>query len=61
MERYREGERTQLPYRVTRQLVAARYGQTPMSVDRWPAADFLDALATLGITTSVTVVGGGKP
>lgn len=53
MERYREGDRvssTELGYRVLRQLVAARYGQSPADVDNWPADDYADAVATLSIS-----------
>lgn len=50
MLRYAEGEPTRLPYRIARQVIAARYGQSPADVDTWPADDFLDALGSLGVT-----------
>lgn len=50
IRRAARGERARLPYRVTRQIVAARYGQSPSSIDDWPVADFTDALATLELT-----------
>ena len=56
MRRYRDGEPTRLPYRVGRQVVAARFGQSPAAVDAWPADDYSDALATLEITAPPSVV-----
>jgi len=55
MRRYRDGEPTTLPYRVARQVVAARFGQSPAAVDLWPANDFADALSTLEITAPPVV------
>lgn len=48
--RYARHERTVLPYRIARQLVAARYGTTPGRVDDWPADDYADAVACLDVS-----------
>ena len=48
--RYGEGERTRMPLRVRYHMVAARYGTTPDKVREWPADDFMDAMAFLGVT-----------
>jgi len=56
IRRYRDGEPTRLPYRVARQVVAARYAQSPAAVDEWPADDFSDALSTLEVTGPPPVV-----
>lgn len=58
MIRYAAGDSTRLPYRITRQLVAARLGQLPATVDRMPAGDFMDAANVAGLTGMVTI--GGK-
>jgi hypothetical protein len=58
MRRYRDGEPTRLPYRVTRQMIAARYGTSPALVDEWPADDFADAVSTLEITG--LILGGDR-
>lgn len=42
------------PARVLVHMVAARYGTTPEGVRDWPADDFFDAVAFLGVTN------GGK-
>lgn len=57
MRAYAKGERTELPYGLARQLVAARYGQTPASVDGWPADDFLDAVRCLPVTGELLLGG----
>lgn len=51
MIRYQEGKAVRLPMRVKLHLVAARYATTPERVREWPADDFLDALAFLGVTS----------
>lgn len=48
--RYASGTATRLPPRVMVHLVAARYGMTPDGVRDWPADDYLDACAFLGVT-----------
>lgn len=48
--RYAAGEKAKLPVRVLYHLVAARYGSTPEKVRDWPADDFVDAVAFLGVT-----------
>lgn len=48
--RYAAGTPTALPYRVLRQLVAARYGQLPAAIDAMPADDFADAVNLLSVT-----------
>lgn len=48
--KYREGKPTRFPYRVMVHMVAARYGTTPEAVRSWPADDFADACAFLGVT-----------
>lgn len=58
MRAYANGEATELDYGLARQLVAARYGQTPAQVDAWPAADFLDAVTCLPVTGPL--FGGGQ-
>jgi hypothetical protein len=50
MLRYTNGQPTRLPPRVLVHLVAARYGTTPEAVREWPADDYLDACAFLGVT-----------
>jgi hypothetical protein len=50
MMRYAAGQPTKLPHRVLLHIVAARYGTTPEAVRDWPADDFLDAVAFLGVT-----------
>jgi hypothetical protein len=50
MLRYTAGKPTRLPARVLVHLVAARYGTTPEAVREWPADDYLDACAFLGVT-----------
>lgn len=45
--RWAAGTPTTLPYRAGRQIVAARYGQSPRTVDAWPVDDYLTALAML--------------
>jgi hypothetical protein len=57
--RYVAGKATALPYRVTRQIVAARLGQLPSTIDRMPADDFLDAMALAPVTAMTTNIGGG--
>lgn len=44
------GQPAQLPPRVMVHRVAARYGTTPEAVREWPADDYLDAVAFLGVT-----------
>jgi hypothetical protein len=39
-----------MPPRVLYHIVAARYATTPAVVRAWPADDFLDAIAFLGVT-----------
>jgi hypothetical protein len=50
MRRYARHDRGPIPYRLGRQLVAARYGTTPTRVDGWPADDYLDAVSCLDAT-----------
>jgi hypothetical protein len=57
--RYAAGTPTRLPHRLLRQLVAARYGQSPAAVDAWPADDFSDAANSLGVT-GIRSIGGGQ-
>lgn len=45
-----KGDSVTLPPRVLFHMVAARYGTTPERVRSWPADDFLDACAFLGVT-----------
>jgi len=54
VRRYARGQSTALPLRVLWHLVAARYGTTPDDVREWPADDFLDACALLGVTGMVS-------
>jgi hypothetical protein len=52
MRRYADGEPldlVDLPYRLLRALVAARHGMRPGAVDGWPADEFGDALAVIGV------------
>jgi len=50
MYRYEHGEPARFPLRVRWHIVAARYGTTPEAVRDWPADDFVDACAFLGVT-----------
>ena len=50
MTRYADGQRVRFPQRVLVHMVAARYGTTPEAVRDWPADDYLDAIALLGVT-----------
>lgn len=51
---FREGKgvrQARVPLRLGVHLVAAHYGTTPERVrETWPADDYLDALAMLGVT-----------
>lgn len=58
VNRYVSGTPTRLPWRVKRQLIAARYGTTPAAVDAWPADDASDALSLLAATGVSFAVGG---
>lgn len=43
-----------IPLRLGAHLIAARYGTTAAAVrDTWPADDYLDALAFLGVTGGI--------
>lgn len=55
--RFAEGRVGRIPYRVGRQLVAAAYGRRPDDVDTWPAGDYTDAIALLGVA-HVAFIGG---
>ena len=50
MHRYTNGAPTALPARALVHMVAARYGTTPEAVRDWPADDYMDACAFLGLT-----------
>lgn len=45
-----KGEPTKVPLRISWHVIAARYGTTPADVREWPADDFIDALAFIGVT-----------
>lgn len=48
--RAKAGTPARLPFDVLVHLVAARYGQSPAQVRRWPAADFAMALSLVDLT-----------
>jgi hypothetical protein len=54
LHRYGNGEQTRMPLRIRWHMVAARYGTTPEAVRNWPADDFIDACAFLGVTGGPT-------
>jgi hypothetical protein len=51
LRRAERGDSARLPLRVNVHRVAAAYGTTPEAVRAWPADDFLDAVAFLGVTS----------
>lgn len=55
MRRLAHGDPASLPPTVLVHMVAARYGQTPEAVRRWPADDFAMALSCMPVTALVTV------
>lgn len=50
MRRIGRGDPATIPDRLGFHLVAAAYGTTPAAVREWPADDYLDAKAFLGVT-----------
>lgn len=58
--RYASGQAARLPYRVQRQIVAARLGQLPATVDAMPVDDFLDAYSLAPVTAMTTNMGGSE-